>query len=102
MTRQELVSLVAIALDNENPNIVYTAISCVRKMTSDERKQLEAKLNALAKHPDKSIRIEALGALNDHNTQRKRGAYGEYFIRLPNMGALVPAVRRGKPALRAV
>lgn len=92
ITRNEMIAIVSTALDSENLDMVYTAISCVRKMTPKERKPLEAKLTALAKHSDRWIRIEALGALNDHNTRREK-VHGEYFIRLPDLGAMVPTAR---------
>ena len=97
--RQQMIAIVSRALDHDDPNLVYTAISCVKKMLWREERQIRPKITALTKHQDKWIRTEARSALE--YVRPKEKTFGEYFIRPPDAGALVPAARAGKPALRA-
>ena len=41
--RQQMIAIVSRALDHDDPNLVYTAISCVKKMLWREERQIRPK-----------------------------------------------------------
>lgn len=99
--RELIVSTVSRALDHDDPNLVYTALACVKKMTCEERKGLEPKISGLAKHANLWIRTEVSSILDlVRNGPRAPEKQWSRTIRLPDMGAAVPVARMGRPTLR--